>query len=182
MRQWRISDATSPFTSAFSTQHSALAGAPSRRLSVFHRSRRFVHLGCERGVLCRDAARNDGAWRLRQSDVQLRAARQQARVELLDRCWLLSPVWRVGWRAARPDRAWRDGVDRHGVLSRSSGGASRARGGRGMVVRARACRVAAAADVRPSHLHRHLHFDVHGADAPVFCALGAVSRRDAVCI
>ena len=49
-------------------------------------------------------------------------------------------------------------------------------GGRGMVVCARACRVAAFADVRPSHLHRHLHFDVHGADAPVFRALGAVLK------
>ncbi len=54
-------------------------------------------------------------------------------------------------------------------------------GGRGMVGGARARRVAASADVRASHLHRHLHLDVHGADAAVLRAGGALSRRDAGC-
>ena len=39
----------------------------SSRLSVFHRPRRLVDLGRQRGVLRRDAARDDGARRLRQS-------------------------------------------------------------------------------------------------------------------
>ena len=54
-------------------------------LPVLHRSRRIVDLGRERGVLRRDAARDDRARRLRQPDVQLPAAVQQAGPELLDR-------------------------------------------------------------------------------------------------
>ncbi len=37
-------------------------------------------------------------------------------------------------------------------------------------------RLAASAHVRAPHLHRHLHLDVHGADAALLCAGGALSR------
>ena len=46
---------------------------------------------------------------------------------------------------------------------------------RGVVGGARPRRVAAAADVRAPHLHRHLHLDVHGADAAVLRAVGTLS-------
>ena len=42
-------------------------------------------------------------------------------------------------------------------------------------------RRAAARHVRPPHLHRHLHLDVHGADAAVLRAGGALSRSGAGC-
>ena len=40
-------------------------------------------------------------------------------------------------------------------------------------------RVAASFDVLASHLHRHLHLDVHGADAALLCAGGAISSSAA---
>ncbi len=52
---------------------------------------------------------------------------------------------------------------------------------RRLVGGARARGVAAAADVRAPHLHRHLHLDVHGADAAVLRSGGAVSRAGAGC-
>ena len=59
------------------------AGRSRRRL--LRRARQLRHLGRERGVLRRDAARDARGERLPQPDVQLPAALQQAGPELLDR-------------------------------------------------------------------------------------------------
>ena len=88
-------------------------------------------------------------------------------------------------RAAHPDCPRRHRLDCDRVLAGADRVASGAVERRRLVGGAGPGRVAAAADVRAAHLHRHLHLDVHGADAAVLCAGGtlsgaapAVSRSD----
>ena len=147
---------------------------------VFRRARRLGDLGRQRGVLRRDAARDDGARRLPHPDVQLPAAVQQAGPELLDRrrrsttcsaCRSACSAWRsrsarmviialralvLGRIAAQPSSGRGPDDERPARLRCGPRSASRP--------------TAAAADVRPAHLHRHLDHRLHVADAGVLRA------------
>ncbi len=83
--------------------------------TVLRESRRLFNLGCERGVLRPDAARNDGGWRLRDAELQFSASNEQAGAVLLERGGVVSALRCLRAKRTAADRAWRAGDHRYRV-------------------------------------------------------------------